>query len=86
MVIASGDLSHKLKKEGPYGFAPEGVEYDRRLMDVMGRAEFGELLDFSEEFCERAAECGHRSFVIMAGTVSYTHLRLQREKSNLIFL
>lgn len=69
VVIASGDLSHKLKKEGPYGFAPEGVEYDRRLMDVMGRAEFGELLDFSEEFCERAAECGHRSFVIMAGTL-----------------
>ena len=67
VLIASGDLSHKLQEYGPYGFAPEGVEYDRRIMDVMGRAAFGELFDFDEGFCEKAAECGHRSFVIMAG-------------------
>ena len=67
VVIASGDLSHKLQDYGPYGFAEEGPEYDRRIMDVCGRAAFGELFDFSETFCEKAAECGHRSFVIMAG-------------------
>ena len=69
VVIASGDLSHKLQDYGPYGFAEEGPEYDRRIMDVCGRASFGELFDFSETFCEKAAECGHRSFVIMAGTL-----------------
>ena len=68
VLIASGDLSHKLHEYGPYGFAQEGVEYDRRIMDVAGRAAFGELFDFDETFCEKAAECGHRSFVIMAGT------------------
>ena len=67
VLVASGDLSHKLQDYGPYGFAPEGPEYDRRIMDVMGRAAFGELFDFDEKFCDRAAECGHRSFVIMAG-------------------
>ena len=67
VIIASGDLSHKLQSYGPYGFAPEGPEYDERIMDVCGRAAFGELLDFEETFCEKAAECGHRSFVIMAG-------------------
>jgi AmmeMemoRadiSam system protein A len=36
-------------------------------MDVCGRAAFGELLDFDENFCDKAAECGHRSFVILAG-------------------
>ena len=65
--IASGDLSHKLQPHGPYGFAPEGPEYDRRIMDVCARAAFGELFDFGESFCEKAAECGHRSFVMMAG-------------------
>ena len=69
VYVASGDLSHKLQSYGPYGFAPEGPEYDKRLMDVCGRAAFGELFDFSEAFCERAAECGHRSFVIMAGAL-----------------
>ena len=67
VVVASGDLSHKLQDYGPYGFAKEGPQYDERIMDVMGRAAFGELFDFSEDFCDKAAECGHRSFVIMAG-------------------
>lgn len=67
VVIASGDLSHRLKEDGPYGYRKEGPEYDARIMDVMGRGAFGELFAFSEEFCEKAAECGHRSFTIMAG-------------------
>lgn len=69
VFVASGDLSHKLKTEGPYGFAPEGPQYDDRIMDVMGNAEFGKLFDFEESFCKKAAECGHRSFVIMAGAL-----------------
>ena len=69
VYIASGDLSHKLKAAGPYGYAPEGPEYDRRIMEVCSRGAFGELFDFEESFCEKAAECGHRSFVIMAGTL-----------------
>ena len=67
VFIASGDLSHKLQSYGPYGFAKEGPEYDSRIMDVCSRAAFTELFDFSEDFCDRAAECGHRSFVMMAG-------------------
>jgi len=67
VFVASGDLSHKLQDYGPYGYAKEGPQYDERIMDVCSRASFGELFDFDETFCERAAECGHRSFVIMAG-------------------
>ena len=63
VVIASGDLSHKLQEYGPYGYAPEGPVYDQKIMDVCSRAAFKELFDFEEGFCERAAECGHRSFV-----------------------
>ena len=69
VYVASGDLSHKLQHYGPYGFAPEGPVYDQRLMDVCARAAFGELLDFDEALCEKAAECGHRSFVMMAGAL-----------------
>ena len=69
VYVASGDLSHKLQSYGPYGWAPEGPQYDQRLMDVCARAAFGELFDFDESFCEKAAECGHRSFVMMAGAL-----------------
>jgi len=72
VLIASGDLSHRLKEDGPYGFREEGPEYDRRVMDVLGRGSFGELLDFSEGFCESAGECGHRAFVMMAGALDRT--------------
>ncbi|MBO7676429.1 MAG: AmmeMemoRadiSam system protein A [Erysipelotrichaceae bacterium] len=67
VYIASGDLSHKLQEYGPYGFAKEGPEYDERIMDVCSRGSFGELFDFKEDFLDKAAECGHRSFVMMAG-------------------
>ena len=69
VYVASGDLSHKLQDYGPYGFAEEGPVYDKRIMDVCSGSRFGELFDFDENFCEKAAECGHKSFVIMAGTL-----------------
>ncbi len=77
-VIASGDLSHRLKKDGPYGFAKEGPAYDGRIMDVMGRAAFGELFDFDPDFCESAGECGHHSFVMMAGCLDGLSVQAKR--------
>ena len=67
VFIASGDLSHCQKEDGPYGFKKEGPEYDERLMDVMRRGAFKELLDFDEDLLHKSEECGHRSFAIMAG-------------------
>ena len=78
VVIASGDLSHKLQSYGPYGYVPEGPVYDRRIMDVMERAAFSELFEFDEVFCEKAAECGHRSFVIMAGIFDGISVRAEQ--------
>lgn len=78
VLIASGDLSHKLKEDGPYGFQKEGPEYDQRIMNVMGNGSFGELLSFPEDFCEKAAECGHRSFTIMAGALDETGVYPER--------
>lgn len=78
VLIGSGDLSHRLREDGPYGYQKEGPEYDRRIMDVMGRAAFGELLEFPEDFCEKAGECGHRSFTIMAGALDGQEVRSER--------
>ena len=77
-IIASGDLSHRLKKDGPYGFAPEGPAYDERIMDVMGRAAFLGLFHFDPDFCENAGECGHRSFVIMAGCLDGLNVKAEK--------
>ncbi len=69
VYVASGDLSHKLKESGPYGFDPHGPVYDTKLEEACSRGALGELLSFDPVLLDKAAECGHRSFVIMAGAL-----------------
>ena len=69
VIIASGDLSHRLTDDGPYTFAKEGPEFDRHLTSAMQTADFLKFLTVDENFCDAAGECGLRSFVIMAGTL-----------------
>lgn len=70
VFVASGDLSHKLKEDGPYGYADEGVQFDKEITEAMKKGDFLKFLEFSPDFCEAAAECGLRSFIIMAGALS----------------
>ena len=67
VIVASGDLSHKLQKYGPYGFDPAGPVYDEKIMEAAKNCDFGGMLEFDEDLLDKAAECGHRSFCIMAG-------------------
>ena len=72
VYVASGDLSHKLLPDGPYGFAAEGPEFDQDACEAFRTGDFLRLLALEPSFCERAAECGLRSFQIMAGALDRT--------------
>ncbi|MCR4908263.1 MAG: AMMECR1 domain-containing protein [Lachnospiraceae bacterium] len=78
VFIASGDLSHKLKENGPYGFDPAGPEYDFRITGVMERADFGELFGFDAGFLKKASQCGHNSFAMLAGTLDSRPVRAEK--------
>ncbi|MDR0557914.1 MAG: AmmeMemoRadiSam system protein A [Treponema sp.] len=67
VLAASGDMSHKLKTDGPYGFAKEGPEHDAFVKDCIEKSDFKSLMAVDPALCERAAECGFRSLVILAG-------------------
>lgn len=69
VFVASGDLSHKLKPDGPYGFAPEGPAFDEAVTGPMASGDFLQFLTMDPTLCERAAECGLRAFQIMAGAL-----------------
>ena len=69
VFLASGDLSHKLKADGPYGYAPEGPQFDDAVTRTMASGDFLEFLTIDPALCERAAECGMRSFQVMAGAL-----------------
>ncbi|MBD3878458.1 MAG: AmmeMemoRadiSam system protein A [Quinella sp. 1Q5] len=75
--LASGDLSHKLKADGPYGFVEEGPQFDSQVMENLGGAHFLQLLIMDDKLCSRAAECGLRSFWIMAGALDKKAVRAE---------
>lgn len=69
VFLASGDLSHKLTKEGPYGYAKEGPKFDRLVTEAFKTSDFAKLMNLPSNLYEPAGECGLRSFIIMAGAL-----------------
>ncbi|MGE5450099.1 MAG: AmmeMemoRadiSam system protein A [Methanomassiliicoccales archaeon] len=69
VVIASGDMSHRLAQDGPYGYNPAGPEFDRLIMEIIKAGEINQLLQMPAELREAAGECGYRSLVMMAGAL-----------------
>lgn len=75
IFIASGDLSHKLNLNSPYGFDEDGPKYDEKVCEIFKNANFEELFTFDEDFLESAGECGQRSFLMMAGMLNELKIR-----------
>lgn len=69
VFVASGDLSHRLAPDGPYGFNDCGPEFDGQLIDYLKIPDPEGLLSFEEDFLEEAGECGLRSFIMMFGAL-----------------
>ena len=78
VFIASGDLSHKLTPEGPYGFAPEGPRFDKACMKYLEEGDFLKLLRMDRALYEPAAECGLRTFWMMAGALDGQALKIKK--------
>ena len=72
VFIASGDLSHRLKADSPYGLAPRGEAFDRDLTAALGAGDFARLLSYDDDLLEEVAECGLRSFNILGGVLADT--------------
>ncbi|MFZ5985704.1 MAG: AmmeMemoRadiSam system protein A [Bacillota bacterium] len=69
VFVASGDLSHTLTDESPYGYNKHGKEFDDLLLESIRQNNIERLLDLDENFCESAGECGLRPFVMMFGAL-----------------
>lgn len=78
VIVASGDLSHKLQEYGPYGFIEEGPIYDKKIMDTLGRGAFNELLEYDIDLVDKAAVCGHNSFIIMSGVLDGLNVDVEK--------
>ena len=67
VLVASGDLSHKLSETGSYGFSTEGPEFDKAITEIFSSGDFLSLFTIPENLKERAAECGYHSYMVLAG-------------------
>lgn len=66
-VVASGDMSHCLKKSGPYGFNPEGPRFDALVEESFRAADPSPLFHLTARQREDAGECGLRSVLFLFG-------------------
>lgn len=66
-VIASGDLSHVLKAEGPYGYDPAGPQLDKLIVQAVKEKDVEGLLTIDQELLMDGAECGLRSILFLFG-------------------
>ncbi|HOJ10991.1 MAG TPA: AmmeMemoRadiSam system protein A [Clostridiales bacterium] len=69
VFLASGDLSHSLTEDAPCGYNKKGEEFDKLLIKYISEGDVESILNFDRNFCEQAAECGLRSFIIMLGAL-----------------
>jgi len=65
-LIASGDLSHCLKEDGPYGFNPDGPKFDEELMESLKKKNTENIFKLDEKYPE-AGECGLRPICFILG-------------------
>lgn len=77
VILASGDLSHRLSQAGPYGFDPKGREFDKTLLKLIEEGEVEKVFSIDENTVERAGECGLRSIEILLGSLDGYEIRGQ---------
>ena len=68
-VIASGDLSHRLKRKSPGGYSPKGPKFDNRIIEMLNdpasaAQEIGKL---DKNLAAAAGECGLRPLTAIVG-------------------
>lgn len=77
IIIASGDLSHKLSSEGPYNYSPDGKVFDEKIVDMIRTGDIKDIVSFDLDLAESAGECGLRSLMVMAGAVDKYRLETE---------
>lgn len=68
-IIASGDLSHRLSPMAPAGYHPLGKEFDRKLIEDVGKHDVSAIMNMDTDLLDAAGECGYRSIVILLGAL-----------------
>lgn len=75
VFIGSGDLSHRLKDEGPYDYHPHGEKFDSEIIALLSKGDVSGIFNMNCEMVENAGECGLRSYYIMLGAMEGNEIK-----------
>jgi MEMO1 family protein len=70
-LVASGDMSHRLKPGAPSGFHPQATDFDRAFIDRLRASDYRGILRLDAELQELAAEDVVDSTVIALAAVDW---------------
>jgi MEMO1 family protein len=66
-LIASGDLSHRLKLDAPAGYNPTAYIFDDEVVDALRTNSPERIINIDQDLRRNAGECGYRSMLIALG-------------------
>lgn len=73
VVVASGDLSHRLHQDSPNGYSPRAQEFDQKFIALINqlpeKQKIDELVNLDKELIKSADPCGYRSLLILLGII-----------------
>lgn len=70
VIIASGDLSHKLKEDGPYSYSPYGPEFDKTILNNLKNGNIFSVFNMDNKMVNEAGQCGLNSIYVLLGTLN----------------
>jgi MEMO1 family protein len=65
--IASGDLSHRLRRDAPAGYDPDAHLFDEEVLEAIRTCSTSRIVDIDQEMRRMAGECGYRSMLVAIG-------------------
>lgn len=66
-IVASGDLSHRLKPEAPAGYHPQAHTFDEQVVESLKQNSANQIIDIDQNLRRKAGECGYRSMLVALG-------------------
>lgn len=76
-IVASGDLSHRLKPTAPAGYFPGAQRFDDEVVDCIRAGEPRRIVDIDQDLRQAAGECGYRSMLVAIGATSGLELNCE---------
>ena len=68
-IVSSGDMSHRVTEDSPYGKTKEGAKFDNAICSAITSSDVQAIRSIDADLRNQAGECGYRSLLMMTAAV-----------------